>query len=79
MSFISEPLLRQYSKVYHLFSQKTAKMFEGTHLDLVFKKSLFLDQLSFHPLSCRLGFPQVILQFLQILQRQQRYQKHRET
>lgn len=34
------------------------------HLDLVLIKPLFLNQLGFHPLGCRLGIPQVVLQFL---------------
>jgi len=39
-----------------------------THLNLIFIKPLLLDKLSFHPLSCWLGIPQVVLQFLQKLQ-----------
>lgn len=37
------------------------------NLDLIFKKPLLLNKLSFHPLSCGLGLPQALFQFLKKL------------
>lgn len=43
------------------------KYIKLTNLDLIFKKPLLLNKLGLHPLSCRLGLPQVLFQFLKKL------------